>query len=210
MNNNDSHPIPGWAVLIFVAVAPLLALVGAHFAPGQSMLSLLGAVFAAGGVAVIVAVAPMGMAAMAALGFRPVDWRSIFLAAVGTMALSIGVSQIGPSPEGIEDAMRVARDPRQFLASLLVLALLAPIVEELIFRGLLFGWLEGRWGSRLAVAVSTAAFAAAHYEPAHAILVLPLGLLFGWLRWRTGSILPSLFSHIANNSMAVIAAAMGS
>jgi uncharacterized protein len=207
LNNKDFRPIPGWAVVVFLAVAPPLALVAGRLAADQSMLSLLGVVFVAGGMAVAVAVAPMGMAALPALGFRAVDWRLVILSALGTMALSIAVSQIGPSPEGVKDAMRVASDPRWFLASLLILALLAPMVEELIFRGLLFGWLEGRWGPRVAVAVSTAGFAVAHYEPAHIILVLPLGLLFGWLRWRTDSILPSLFSHMANNSMAVIAAA---
>jgi membrane protease YdiL (CAAX protease family) len=28
-----------------------------------------------------------------------------------------------------------------------VLAVLAPLVEELVFRGLLYGWIAGRWGS---------------------------------------------------------------
>jgi membrane protease YdiL (CAAX protease family) len=55
--------------------------------------------------------------------------------------------------------------------------------------------------------VSSLAFAAAHTEPAHIILVLPLGLLFGWLRQRTDSLLPSLVAHIANNSLALVAAA---
>ena len=172
------------------------------------MLQLLTAFFVSGGIATLVAVAPLGRDAMPALGFRWVGWRPMILAALGTMALSIFVSQLGPSPEGIKDAMRVVNEPRLFLPSLFVLAVLAPLVEELIFRGLLYGWIEGRWGSRAAVALSTAAFALAHIEPAHIVLVAPLGLLFGWLRWRTDSILPSLFAHVANNSMAVMAAAM--
>ena len=54
--------------------------------------------------------------------------------------------------------------------------------------------------------MSSLAFAAAHFEPAHIILVLPLGLLFGWLRRRTDSLLPSLVSHIVNNGFALLAA----
>ena len=84
---------------------------------------------------------------------------------------------------------------------------LAPLVEELVFRGLLYGWLAGRWGTTVAWLVSSLAFAAAHIEPAHAILVLPLGLWFGWLRRRTGSLWPSLVAHMANNGLAVAAAA---
>jgi hypothetical protein len=55
--------------------------------------------------------------------------------------------------------------------------------------------------------VSSLAFAAAHAEPAHIILVLPLGLWFGWLRRRTYSLWPSLAAHVFNNGLAVVAAA---
>jgi len=80
-------------------------------------------------------------------------------------------------------------------------------VEELVFRGLLYGWIAGRWGTVPAWLVSSVAFALAHYEPAHILLVLPLGLLFGYLRRRTDSLLPSLAAHIFNNGFAVLAAA---
>ena len=98
-------------------------------------------------------------------------------------------------------------EPALFAASLLAMAGLAPLVEELIFRGLLYGWLAGRWGTLIAWLVSSLAFAAAHIEWKHIILVLPLGLWFGWLRRRTGSLWPSLVSHIVNNGIAVTAAA---
>ncbi len=104
--------------------------------------------------------------------------------------------------------MKIAREPAVFFPSLALLAGLAPLVEELVFRGLLYGWLAGRWGAGVAVVGSSVAFAAAHVEPAHAILVLPLGLLFGWLRWRSGSLWPSLLAHMINNGLAVTAAAL--
>ena len=85
------------------------------------------------------------------------------------------------------------------------MAVLAPLVEELVFRGLLYGWLAGRWGTVAAWIVSSLAFAAAHVEPAHIILVLPLGLWFGWLRRRTNSLWPSLVAHMVNNGFAVAA-----
>ena len=72
---------------------------------------------------------------------------------------------------------------------------------------LLYGWLAGRWGSGMAFIGSSLAFAAAHVELTHVILVLPLGLVFGWLRWRSGSLWPSLVAHMANNGLAVVAAA---
>ena len=90
---------------------------------------------------------------------------------------------------------------------LVAVASSAPVVEELVFRGLLYGWLEGRWGSRVAFVVSSLAFAAAHIELKHVVLVLPLGFVFGWLRRRTNSLMPSVAAHIVNNGFALAAAA---
>jgi len=90
--------------------------------------------------------------------------------------------------------------------TLAVLGLLAPVAEELVFRGLLYGWLAGRWSNLVAFIVSSLAFAAAHTEPLHILMVLPLGLWFGWLRWRTGSLVPTIVAHIINNTIAVSAA----
>jgi len=177
-----------------------------RFLPNHEMLPILGAFFAVGLLAVIVAVAPLGKAAGPALGLRPANWKYPVLGAVGTLALSIGVSQIGIEPEGVKQVIEGVREPRQLMLSLLFLALLAPVVEELVFRGLLYGWIAGRWGSWPALIVSSLAFAGAHWEPAHVVLVLPLGLLFGWLRRRTDSLLPSLFSHVVNNGFALLAA----
>jgi membrane protease YdiL (CAAX protease family) len=115
------------------------------------------------------------------------------------------VSRFG-EPEGVKQAMDVARTPELFVASLAVMALLAPLVEEAVFRGLLYGWLAGRWGTTVAWLASSVVFAAAHVEPAHVLLVLPLGLLFGWMRRRTDSLLPSLVSHSLNNGFALLAA----
>jgi len=120
----------------------------------------------------------------------------------------VAVSQIGPEPQGVKEAMKIAREPAALLLSLAVFAGLAPLAEELVFRGLLYGWLAGRWGAGVAVIVSSIAFAAAHVELAHVVLVLPLGLVFGLLRWRTGSLWPSLAAHVANNGLAVAAVAL--
>ncbi len=149
----------------------------------------------------------MGRAAPPALGLRKAGWRYAVFGALGTLALSVAVSSVGPQPEGMKQVIELAQDPGKLLPSLFAFALLAPVVEELIFRGLLYGWIEGRWGSRVALVVSSLAFAAAHYEPAHILLVLPLGFLFGWLRRRTNSLAPSLVSHIVNNGFAVLSAA---
>lgn len=207
---NDYKPIPWWSLALFLAVCVAaylgLAVVVFFLHPQLSTMRALGAFFVIGLSGVAVAVAPLGKGAFPALGLRPANWKYPVFGAVGTLALSVGVSQFGIEPQGMKQVLEVVRGPHELIVSLLLLAVLAPIVEELIFRGLLYGWIAGRWGGTAGMIVSSLVFAAAHIEPAHVILVLPLGLLFGWLRRRTDSLLPSLFAHIMNNGFALLAA----
>ncbi len=204
---NDSRPISGWSILVFLVVLPLLLAPAVWLLGGREMLVMLALFFISGLVALVIAVSPMGWRALPALGFRPARFWTIVFGTVGALVVSVAASQLG-EPEGVKQAMDVARTPRLFVASLAVMALLAPLAEEAVFRGLLYGWVAGRWGTTVAWFVSSILFAAAHVEPAHVLLVLPLGLWFGWLRQRTDSLWPSLVAHIVNNGLAVVAAAV--
>jgi membrane protease YdiL (CAAX protease family) len=205
---NGIRPIRWWALAIFVVVVLLLWVPAGWLLHDRGMLTLLAAFFVAALIALSIAMAPMGWAAVPALGFRRVGWRPLVLGSAVALALSIAVSQFGLEPQGIKEAMEVVREPGMLVPSLAVIAGLAPLVEELVFRGLLYGWVAGRWGTVAAWIVSSLAFAAAHIEPAHIILVLPLALWFGWLRRRTDSLWPSLVAHMVNNGLAVAAAAL--
>jgi membrane protease YdiL (CAAX protease family) len=204
----DLYPVPGWSVLTFLGFGALIGGMAIWLLPDRSLLPLLSAFFGTGLVAVLISVSPLGLADGArALGLRPVGWRPVVLGVVGTTILSFAVSQIGVQPEGVRQVTDSVRDPAVLIPTLLVLAVLAPVVEELVFRGLLYGWVAGRWGPLPAFVVSSLAFAAAHAEPAHIVLVLPLGFWFGWLRWRTNSLWPTLITHMINNAFAVLGAA---
>jgi membrane protease YdiL (CAAX protease family) len=200
----DYRPVPWWSLVIFLVALPVIGFGAVRLMPNQETITVLGTFFAIGLLAVIVAVAPLGRAAIPALGLRPVPWKYPVFGALGTLALSVAVSQVGVEPEGVKQVIDIL--PGRLGLSLLLLAVLAPVVEELVFRGLLYGWIAGRWGSVAAWIVSSLAFAAAHIELAHVVMVLPLGILFGWLRQRTDSLLPSLFAHVVNNGFALIAA----
>lgn len=203
--DNTSRRLPGWSVLAFLVVAPLIGLAAFWLLPERTNLIVLAAFFGAGLLALLIAVLPLGRDAPAALGLRSVGWRPVVFAVLGTTVLSFVVSQLGPQPEGVRQVTE-GIEGVQALETLAVLGLLAPITEELVFRGLLYGWLAGRWNNLVAFVLSSLAFAAAHTEPLHILLVLPLGFWFGWLRWRTGSLVPTIVAHIINNTIAVAAA----
>ena len=204
----ETPSIRWWSIVIFLVVLPALLVPAVWLIRDRGMLGMLGIFFVSSLIALGVAMAPAGRRALPALGFRRAGWRPMVLGTVGALIISVTVTQFGIEPQGVKQAMEIARDPALFLASLAVMAGLAPLVEEAVFRGLLYGWVSGRWGTIAGWIVSSLAFAAAHVEPAHVILVLPLGLWFGWLRRRTDSLWPSLVAHMVNNSLAVVAAAV--
>ncbi len=204
---NDSRPIRWWSIALFLVILPALLVPGVWLVRDSGMLPMLALFFVSGLISLALAVAPLGRHALPALGLRPAGWRPIVLGSVVALIISVAVSQLGIEPEGMKQAMEIAREPAMFAGSLFVMAVLAPMVEEAVFRGLLYGWVAGRWGTLAAWLVSSILFAAAHVELAHVILVFPLGLWFGWLRRRTDSLWPSLVAHMINNGSAVLAAA---
>ena len=90
-------------------------------------------------------------------------------------------------------------------AFVLVVVLVGPAFEELIFRGVLWRTLRDR-GAAGAVLISSGAFALYHLDPAQAVGVLPLALFLGVLRLVSGSVVPCLLAHAVNNGLATLLA----
>lgn len=108
------------------------------------------------------------------------------------------------------------RDALKWMAALspiwlaVVLAVvIAPLSEELLFRGFLFGGLApSRLGPIGAIAVTSAIWAVIHVQYAWPIMVqiFVYGATFGVARWRTGSLWPSIVAHGLINLYAAIVA----
>lgn len=80
-------------------------------------------------------------------------------------------------------------------------ALVAPVVEELIFRGLILNRLSRAMPGWLAVALSAAAFGVCHGHPVWFAYAFIMGVIFGWISLRTRSILPSILGHLTFNAI---------
>lgn len=83
------------------------------------------------------------------------------------------------------------------------LALLTPIAEEVLFRGLVQPKLEQALTSTEAWIVQAALFAAAHLSPVILVTHFAMGLAFGWVRRRSGSLFPGILLHGAWNAWVV-------
>lgn len=91
---------------------------------------------------------------------------------------------------------------------LMSVLVLAPLVEEVIYRGIGTGYLLARglpWP--LVVTLMSVAFSLQHgqYTLPALLSVFLLGLFLGWLRVKSGSIAPAIFAHMAINTHVVIA-----
>ena len=92
-----------------------------------------------------------------------------------------------PAPAGGARALSFARH-----------CVLAPVAEELVFRGAVQGLLRPL-GPRAAVCVQAALFAVQHGGAAGIAYALVLGVLLGTIRQRTGRVWPGWVLHTVNN-----------
>jgi len=91
------------------------------------------------------------------------------------------------------------------ITALLVLVIVAPLTEELLFRGAVLGGLLRGPNILRAIAVSSILFGLAHGNPWQFAGAFCAGMLFGWLRVRTNSIVPGLWGHALMNAVPVLA-----
>ncbi|OLD38982.1 MAG: hypothetical protein AUI21_06625 [Nitrospirae bacterium 13_1_40CM_2_62_10] len=84
--------------------------------------------------------------------------------------------------------------------SIVEYVVMAPVFEEMVFRGLLFATLRRRFGWIGSALISTAVFAAAHgYGALGFASVFWTGVLWAWAYEKTGSLLPGMVAHSINN-----------
>ena len=89
---------------------------------------------------------------------------------------------------------------------LTVLAVVAAVGEELLFRGAVQTRLTERWGAWPAILVSAGLFGLAHLDWIQGGFALLFGIFLGWTVKRSGSIVPALVAHSVNNLLACLGA----
>jgi membrane protease YdiL (CAAX protease family) len=82
--------------------------------------------------------------------------------------------------------------------------LVAPVAEELCFRGLLYPALRQLRGPGYAMLLTAVAFALIHLLPAVVVPMFLFGLVMAWLCETNGSPLPCILGHVAFNSLTVL------
>ncbi len=204
------------------------------------------------GMRAVIAVGTLALAlpSAAALALRPDWWPTVQGAGIAgrTVGLSMllgaalwlasaGLMEVQslampPPPEYLDAfrAIHAALAPKNALdalVSVLVIALLPGVCEELVMRGVLLPplaqalrasqpvpaaadaghraahvWL-GAW---VAIVISALLFAGIHYDRYRFLFTLVLGLVFGYVRLRAGSLWPSVVAHATLNTLTFVVA----
>ncbi|MBQ8205751.1 MAG: CPBP family intramembrane metalloprotease [Alistipes sp.] len=126
-------------------------------------------------------------------GFNPL---LILYGVVVTIALSIVLAPLGGY---------LPEDSREFSDSLWTLVLVvfaAPIFEEVLFRGRLYGLLRTKASPMVSVLLSSLMFGLMHLQPAVMLEGVLMGLLFSYAYLRSRSIFAPVILHMCNNALA--------
>ena len=136
---------------------------------------------------------------------------SIILFSLGLIILSDELDRIIqfyiPAPEYIVDLNHLLKPESIFDGFLLFFAIviLAPLGEEIIFRGFLQQILEKEWkDSTRAVLFTALIFSLIHMNPYWFFQIYILGVFLGFLAWKTNSIIAPLILHGLNNFIALL------
>jgi membrane protease YdiL (CAAX protease family) len=94
------------------------------------------------------------------------------------------------------------------LVSFVTLCLIAPFIEEMLFRGVFLRGFLNNYSPLLAIALSSVVFGLAHYYLNHIIVATAIGFVLGWLYYTTRSLWPSIIAHAIQNGTSLLSVEM--
>jgi membrane protease YdiL (CAAX protease family) len=127
------------------------------------------------------------------------------LIALAIITTSLGVNVASPpgNKSGGTEMLNIIGD---FWLTFAISVVIAPIIEEIVFRGALFPAIKRRYGLTAGIVLSSLVFTLVHMNPIQMISVLPLGIYLAIMYHRTGSIYPGMILHATWNLMVLLIA----
>ncbi|MBV7509324.1 CPBP family intramembrane metalloprotease [Bacillus sp. sid0103] len=127
----------------------------------------------------------------------------IFLALFAQYVAAIIENLLGVEM-GSENTKDILTIIETFPLAIIVTSIIGPILEEIVFRKIIFGSLHNRYNFFISALISSVIFAAAHMEFQHILLYSAMGFTFAFLYVITKSIFVPIFAHVAMNTLVVL------
>jgi len=136
-------------------------------------------------------------------------WRDVLIG-IGALVAVLAIAGLGATltgqetPEFMTESFRTARDAGMLPLYFFSFAVLAPVQEELFFRGFLYRGLSTAIGPWVTILLTSAVWSVIHvqYNLFFLAEIFLLGVTFGWLRMRSGSTILTLLLHGTMNALA--------
>jgi membrane protease YdiL (CAAX protease family) len=150
---------------------------------------------------------------VACIAFLPVAWglQNLMLWALPTMSRLLvdwGVLKEAIKPELQSTVLAIqekATPVWQSVALGILAVALAPVIEELMFRGILYRWIRDRGRPRLALWGSALLFGLIHFNLLALVPLTLFGALLAWLYQRSGNLVLPIFTHAFFNLINLLA-----
>ena len=135
----------------------------------------------------------------------PNKWSILIASAVFIVVMGLWTnyfSELAGLPDNMKDVFEQMMNNPLGIISIVVMA---PLVEELLFRGAIQGHLMRKWKMPyLGIVVSSLIFGVVHGNPAQIPFAFVVGMSLGWMYYLTGSLIPGILMHFINNGSSVL------
>lgn len=135
------------------------------------------------------------------IGWSILGFIMAFVAQGIAANIEVYVFKIEAGSENTQDIVKLMKQAPLFFV---VPALVGPILEELVFRKVIYGSLAKKFNVYFAAIVSAAIFAVAHMELTHFLVYFSIGLVFTFLYAKTKRIIVPIIAHMSMNGFVLI------
>ncbi|MEN0052920.1 MAG: type II CAAX endopeptidase family protein [Mucilaginibacter sp.] len=139
------------------------------------------------------------------ISFNRVQAWLVPVVIISTLALVVGlqgISNLIPMPPSVQKFFAMAFKKDAF--SVANIAIAAPVLEEILFRGMVLKGLLKNYAPLKAILISAIFFSLIHLNPWQAFPAFFGGLFLGWVFYKTRSIIPGMIIHATINTTGVM------
>lgn len=137
--------------------------------------------------------------------FSSMIWAitGVFLA-LFAQGLAANIEAMMGIKTGSDNTQQIINIIESFPIVIFVSSIVGPILEEIVFRKIIFGALYQRMNFFLSALISSVIFSLAHMELEHTLLYSAMGFTFAYLYVKTKRIIVPIIAHVAMNSLVVV------
>ncbi len=132
-------------------------------------------------------------------------WAAVVVILSAALLMARFLGRSGPSSNPVFQILKELQGPQDFLMMFLLVAVLGPLFEEILFRGVIYQSMRRVMPVAAAIPLSAAAFSLAHGDVNGVIPLLALGCLLAYVFERTRSVVASTVTHCLWNGQVFVA-----